>query len=155
MPFRPPNVAGWPSTQDWLAPSVAMARAAVSSQAPALDAIAGAALLTGYFVAKGGFQYAGYALYAVAYAVGGWEATRDGVKHMAGLSLLVMPSRYEGLPIALVEAMLCSRPAVVTDVGGTKRTIVDAAAALPSTLTASIVPSGAVASTARPGASRR
>lgn len=30
----------------------------------------------------------------------------------------IMPSRYEGLPIALVEAMLCHRMAVVTAVGG-------------------------------------
>jgi glycosyltransferase involved in cell wall biosynthesis len=32
--------------------------------------------------------------------------------------LLVLASRFEGLPLALVETMYCERPAVVTDIGG-------------------------------------
>jgi glycosyltransferase involved in cell wall biosynthesis len=31
---------------------------------------------------------------------------------------LVMPSRSEGLPLSLVEAMMCGRPAIVTNAGG-------------------------------------
>lgn len=36
---------------------------------------------------------------------------------------LVLPSRNEGLPLALVEAMLCGRTAIVTDVGGNKEVL--------------------------------
>jgi glycosyltransferase involved in cell wall biosynthesis len=39
--------------------------------------------------------------------------------------MLVLPSRYEGLPLALVEAMWCGRPAVVTDIGGNAELCVD------------------------------
>lgn len=38
---------------------------------------------------------------------------------------LIMPSRAEGLPIALVEAMMCGRPGIVTDVGGMSEIIED------------------------------
>jgi glycosyltransferase involved in cell wall biosynthesis len=31
---------------------------------------------------------------------------------------LILPSRQEGLPLALVEAFVCGRPAIVTRVGG-------------------------------------
>ncbi|QIR37181.1 glycosyltransferase family 4 protein [Tolypothrix sp. PCC 7910] len=40
--------------------------------------------------------------------------------------LLVLPSRAEGTPLALVEAMLCGRPVVVTDVGGNTEWIEEA-----------------------------
>lgn len=38
---------------------------------------------------------------------------------------LVLPSHYEGVPLAIVEAMLCSRPCIVTDVGGNSEFIED------------------------------
>lgn len=38
---------------------------------------------------------------------------------------LVLPSRHEGLPLCLVEAMLCGRPSIVTDVGGAAELVED------------------------------
>jgi glycosyltransferase involved in cell wall biosynthesis len=38
---------------------------------------------------------------------------------------LVLASRAEGLPLALVEAMMCGRPAVVTRVGGNAEVVLD------------------------------
>jgi glycosyltransferase involved in cell wall biosynthesis len=38
---------------------------------------------------------------------------------------LILPSRCEGLPLTLVEAMLCARVPIVTDVGGNSEVIID------------------------------
>ncbi|MEI7911052.1 MAG: glycosyltransferase family 4 protein [Verrucomicrobiota bacterium] len=38
---------------------------------------------------------------------------------------LILPSRYEGLPLSLVEAMLCGRTAIVTDVAGNREVLED------------------------------
>lgn len=38
---------------------------------------------------------------------------------------LVLPSRYEGLPLAVVEAMLCERACIVTDVAGNREMVRD------------------------------
>jgi len=38
---------------------------------------------------------------------------------------LILPSRFEGLPIALVEAMLCARTCIVTDIGGNAELVED------------------------------
>jgi len=39
--------------------------------------------------------------------------------------MLVLPSRWEGLPLALVESMWCGRPAIVTEVAGNTEVCVD------------------------------
>lgn len=38
---------------------------------------------------------------------------------------LILASRYEGLPIVIVEAMLCKRFVIVTDVSGNKELVID------------------------------
>ena len=38
---------------------------------------------------------------------------------------LVLPSRYEGLPLAVVETMLCARPCIVTNVAGNTELLED------------------------------
>ncbi len=38
---------------------------------------------------------------------------------------LLLPSRHEGLPLALIEAMMCHRPAIVTDVPGNAELVED------------------------------
>jgi glycosyltransferase involved in cell wall biosynthesis len=50
-----------------------------------------------------------------------WDVTEIWRTHHG----LVLPSRCEGLPLSLVEAMLCGRPAIVTNVGGNTEVIED------------------------------
>ena len=38
---------------------------------------------------------------------------------------LILPSRQEGLPLSLVEAAMCGRPAVVTNIGGNAEVTVE------------------------------
>ena len=45
---------------------------------------------------------------------------------------LVMPSRYEGLPLAIIEAKLCGRPVIATDVAGHGEIIEDGVTGFPA-----------------------
>lgn len=51
--------------------------------------------------------------------------TENILKVWADNHMLILPSRGEGLPLALVEAMLCGRPAIVSTVGGNAEVVED------------------------------
>jgi glycosyltransferase involved in cell wall biosynthesis len=44
---------------------------------------------------------------------------------LAGASLFVLASRFEGLPTAIIEAMMAGCPVVATDVGGNRELVVE------------------------------
>jgi glycosyltransferase involved in cell wall biosynthesis len=53
----------------------------------------------------------------------GYVASVEGI--WAENHVLVMPSRFEGLPLSIVEAMLCARPVVATNVAGNSEVVED------------------------------
>jgi len=53
----------------------------------------------------------------------GWMA--DVPALMADLDIVVLSSRNEGTPVALIEAAACARPVVATDVGGVRSVVAD------------------------------
>ncbi len=51
---------------------------------------------------------------------------RDNIEEIwSGHHALVLPSRFEGMPLVVVEAMLCGRACIATDVGGNRELIRD------------------------------
>jgi len=61
---------------------------------------------------------------------------------LAACDLFVLPSRFEGLPVSVVEAMAAARPVVATAIGGTDEAVVDGETGL-------LVPAGDAGALAR------
>lgn len=55
----------------------------------------------------------------------------SGAAFLAGMDAFVLPSRDEGLPLALLEALSCGLPSVVTDVGDVREAVGAAALVVP------------------------
>lgn len=55
----------------------------------------------------------------------GLLAYEDVARHVAACDALVLPSRNEGMPLCVIEALACGRPAVCTRVGGTPELVTD------------------------------
>jgi len=58
--------------------------------------------------------------------VTGWFVSRSaGLKHLAGVDIYLQTSAWEGLPIALLEAMALEKPIIATNIVGNKDVVVN------------------------------
>jgi glycosyltransferase involved in cell wall biosynthesis len=55
----------------------------------------------------------------------GWKTRQDLLPYYHEANLFVFPSRHEGMPNALLEAMSCGLPAIATDIAGNQELVVD------------------------------
>jgi glycosyltransferase involved in cell wall biosynthesis len=54
-----------------------------------------------------------------------WTTKQDALRTLARCGVFVLTSRFEGMPNTLLEALMLAKPAVVTDVGGSRDVVVD------------------------------
>ena len=71
----------------------------------------------------GGDDPAGDELRAAGVEVTGWMSRADALLQVASLDIYLHPSRWEGMPVALIESQVAGLPAVVTDVVGNRDVI--------------------------------